>query len=104
MNKGFTTNPNWKLRIGELEFYIVSWYQGVVALIERLGPQNLAVISSCSHAVRRFERLARAKGIPAKHSSIIQKDNPVILEAVLEFLRTEAVSPASELLMLTLLI
>ena len=60
--------------------------------MDQLGTSSVAVISSCSHAVRRFQRLTSTKSMSAQHFSVVQKDNPLVLEAVMEFLRGEAVS------------
>lgn len=67
-----------------------------MALIHQLGTESVAVVSSCSHAVRRFEKLAAMKSIPANAFSILKKDNPLILEALIEFINNEAVKKLND--------
>lgn len=76
----------------ELSHYYYYYLQATVALIRELESSSVAVISSCSHAMKKFQKIANEKVVPAKHFYILEKDNLLIEEAVLKFLTGEAVS------------
>ncbi|CAG7672450.1 unnamed protein product [Allacma fusca] len=85
----FTTSPD-----------ISSVTEAILALIHQLGSSSVAVISSCSHAIKRFESFAGAELIGAKHYLVLQKDNPLIFDAIIKFLEGEAGSVQSVVLFL----
>lgn len=66
--------------------------QGVVTLVNQLGATSVAIISSCSHALKTFEAIASQKSILMKYSLKLEKDDQHILESVVNFLGEKAVS------------
>jgi len=56
-------------------------------LVNQLGSSSVAIISSCSHALKAFESIASQKSILMKYSLVLEKDDQKILESIVNFLR-----------------
>lgn len=63
----------------------------MVTLVNQLGSTSVAIISSCSHALKTFESIASQKSILMKYSLVLEKDDRKILESIVNFLREKAV-------------
>lgn len=74
--------------------------QGVVTLVNQLGSSSVAIISSCSHALKAFESIASQKSILMKYSLVLEKDDNKILDTIVNFLREKAEGVETVVLML----
>lgn len=62
-----------------------------MALINQLGATNVAVVSTCSHALKRFKKISTSKYIKVDHILALERDSPHILDALVKFIRNDAV-------------
>ncbi|OXA45508.1 G-protein coupled receptor family C group 5 member C [Folsomia candida] len=74
--------------------------EGIVALINQLGAQNVAIISSSAQAIKKFQRLATPLSINAKSAFLIQKDNLPTLMDIVKFLEGQASTVQSVIMLL----
>lgn len=62
-----------------------------MTLVNQLGSSSVAIISSCTHAVKAFESIASQKSILMKYSLVLDKDDKKIVENLVNFLKEKAV-------------